>query len=40
MEGVESDDETTPSDEARLLVQQISSNVVTYCRVAMTMGGM
>ena len=27
------------ADEATLLVHRISSNVVTYCRVAMTMKG-
>ena len=27
------------SEEALLLVQQICANVVSYCRVAMTMGG-
>ena len=26
-------------EEASLLVQQISANIVAYCRVAMTMGG-
>ncbi len=27
------------AEEAFLLVQQISANVMAYCRVAMTMGG-
>lgn len=27
------------STQAFLLVQQISANIVSYCRVAMTMGG-
>ena len=28
------------SDEAFLLIQQISANIVSYCQVTMTMGGM
>lgn len=30
---------TALRNEAFLLVQQISANIVSYCRVAMTMGG-
>ena len=40
VEGEESEgDVTVLEDEASLLVHRISSNVVTYCRVAMTMKG-
>ena len=31
--------DTANSDEAFLLVQQITANIVSYCQVAMTMGG-
>ena len=33
------EDDPFCSDEASLLVQEISANIVSYCRVAMTMGG-
>ncbi len=35
----EVEDMTVREDEAALLVHRISSNVVTYCRIAMTMKG-
>ena len=39
-DGVESGGvELVRTEQASLLVQQITCNVVAYCRVAMTMGG-
>ena len=31
--------DTANMDEAFLLIQQITANIVSYCQVAMTMGG-
>ena len=35
----EGEGSTRLTNEASLLVQQISANIVDYCRVTMTMGG-